>query len=222
MPMNQLKAHFVSAILYLFSRFLNLTWRYRYHHQAFAENSLKQGKPYIFALWHQQLSMSLFGYIGTPHVIVISPSFDGQIVSNVAEWLGNSVCRGSSSRGGMKALKGMIRFLAKGLPAAITVDGPKGPAKEVKEGIFQLAKLSSTPIVPLVCVPSRSWCLKKSWDRFLFPKPFATIHLLHGEPISVARDCVHFSELQKRLLDEMTRLEEEARQYFAAGVLPWE
>ncbi len=106
--------------------------------------------------------------------IIISQSKDGEIISLVVRKLGYVPLRGSSTRGGGRALAGVIRMLkAKGI-VAITPDGPKGPLYSVKEGVVSAANICSVPIIP-ISVTASPKILLKSWDKMVIPMPFAKI-----------------------------------------------
>ena len=162
---------------------------------------------YIFGFWHQNIVSSALGHRGRPHIVMISSSKDGEIATTVANKFGFKTVRGSSTRGGQKALKEMIRLLNSGLPAAITVDGPKGPPKEVKDGIVELAKLKSISIVPLRAIPQKFWFFKKSWDKFRIPYPFTKIIIEYGTPIFVPAGTKRdeFEKIKNCLANELNK-----------------
>jgi lysophospholipid acyltransferase (LPLAT)-like uncharacterized protein len=103
------------------------------------------------------------------------------------EHIGYSVVRGSSSRGGSSALRDMVRQVRGGRHAALTVDGPRGPARVVQPGVVQLAKLTGAWILPITSSSSRPRFLA-SWDRYLFPLPFSKTFVLYGEPFSIEKE----------------------------------
>ncbi len=170
---------FITQLAYFFVKAISLTYRYKY----IGEQASPENQNYIFALWHQNIIGALTAYKKTPHAMIISPSKDGEIVASACRKFGHYPVRGSSSRQGGSALKGMISKLKANIPGAITVDGPKGPAHEPKKGIFELSYLARTPIVPLILLPKSYWSLEKAWDQFRIPKPFTTIYVKHGRKI---------------------------------------
>lgn len=174
-------------LAFLFVRLLSLTYRFKYLNREVVEEVIKESPTnnYLYSLWHQNLIAAIMSEMKTPHAVIVSSSKDGELVAKTCEWLGHKTARGSSTRGGGSALKKMIRLLKAGTPGAITVDGPRGPAKEPKPGIFELALLSQTPIIPLTVIPNKYWSFKKSWDQFRLPKPFATFYVHYGMPIIV-------------------------------------
>ncbi len=164
---------------YLFVKLISLTYRFEY----IGDQIKPEQETYIFALWHQNIISALTAYRKSPHAMIISPSKDGEIVANACIKFGHYPVRGSSSRKGGSALKGMINKLRNQVPGAITVDGPKGPAHLPKKGIFELSYLSRTPIIPLIMLPKSFWSIESAWDKFRIPKPFTKIYVKHGTKI---------------------------------------
>src|SRR5439155_20611141 len=93
---------------------------------------------------------------------------------------------GSTRRGGLGALRTMLKRLEDGECVGITPDGPRGPAMRASSGIVNTARLSQSPVVPIVFATSRRRVLG-SWDRFHFPLPFRLGGFLWGEPIEIER-----------------------------------
>jgi lysophospholipid acyltransferase (LPLAT)-like uncharacterized protein len=160
---------------------------------------------YILATWHCNLFAGILAQTGRSHVVMISRSADGDALTRICRKLGHHVARGSSGRqgvdkGGREAKGEMIDLLQQGLPGALTVDGPRGPARAVKPGIIEIARCTGLPIVPYAARASRAWRLG-SWDGFRLPKPFARIEVLYGAPIHVPPDTPFeaFSGYQQRV-----------------------
>ena len=180
-----MKTKILANIIYYFIRLLNLTYRYQFIGLE-NKNGLKEiNKNYIYALWHQNLIGSIFSHIGEHFTMVISESSDGELVSLTCKKFGHKPARGSSTRGGKKALLEMVRNINQGTPGAISVDGPTGPVYKVKLGIIEIAKITKTPILPLSPYSNSFWTLKKSWDQFRIPKPFSKIVVVIGTPIFI-------------------------------------
>lgn len=102
--------------------------------------------------------------------------------------LGFGHVRGSSTRGGARAIRELVARLEEGFDLGITVDGPKGPRYEVKPGPLEISKLSGAPVVP-AAVSSKSHWVFSSWDAFEFPKPFTTVYVRFGKPVLVAPEA---------------------------------
>lgn len=182
----------LSRLIYILAKFLHMSYRY----QAFGEkNKVKaqetsEAKTYILGVWHQNLIGALFGESRTgSYVVMASRSKDSEPVAYTCRNLGHKVVRGSSTRkggpnkGGKEAKAEMINLLRSGFPGAVTVDGPKGPEKEVKYGIINMAKEVNCPIVPFFARGERNWIFN-SWDKFHLPKPFTKVTLAFGPPIT--------------------------------------
>lgn len=117
--------------------------------QEAVDTLYREGKRVIIAFWHaQQLMMPLCYRGGSAHIL-ISRHQDGEIITRIVERFGFQAVRGSSTRGGIEALRELIRLGRSGADLVVTPDGPKGPAQVVKAGVIQLARASGLPIVPL-------------------------------------------------------------------------
>lgn len=165
-------------------RMLATTWRYRVVNGSVVSAAHDQGKQVIYALWHGELLPLLWLHRSQDIALVISEHRDGEIIARIAETLGYATVRGSSSRGGGRALIGLMRELESGRDAAVTPDGPRGPAHVFAPGAAIAAQRTGALIVPIRASASRAWRLK-SWDRFLVPKPFALVEVNYGEPAGV-------------------------------------
>ena len=126
----------LAQVIYFFIRILNLTYRYEFvglDYKKKAKETLPN-KTFVYALWHQNLVGAIFSHIGERFTMVISESSDGELVAITCEKFGHIPARGSSTRGGKKALIEIVKNVRRGIPGALSVDGPKGPAKQVKPG----------------------------------------------------------------------------------------
>lgn len=175
-------------VVYLIIRLLHWTYRFR----PVGGVHLPASQHYVLAIWHQNLFAGILAQTGRQHVVIISRSRDGDFVSNLCTRLGHRVARGSSrsgdrDKGGRIAKGEMVELLDSGLSGAITVDGPRGPAFEVKPGIVEMARLAQVPIIPYLPLPRRYWQFK-SWDAFRVPKPFTRVDVHFGAPIHVGPD----------------------------------
>lgn len=148
------------------------------------QNLRDAGKPFIFALWHGQLLPLLWHHRRQGISLVISEHRDGERIARVATGLGYNLVRGSSTRGGGRALIQLSRVLESGKEAAITPDGPKGPARSVAQGVLVAAQRSGAAILPIAASADSAW-RAKSWDSFLVPKPFARVTVAYSAPITI-------------------------------------
>ncbi len=140
-------------------------------------------EPVVYGFWHRNLIYGTLLRAGDKLVIMVSASKDGELIAGPLAELGYALVRGSSSRQGSEALKGIVRYAQTHSPA-ITPDGPKGPLGKVEPGLFHIALLAKIPIVAVACDSNREWIFN-SWDKFRFPKPFARVKIVYSDPIYV-------------------------------------
>jgi len=172
-----------------------------------------QGQPIIAAFWHQRLLMMPFlprrGRVG----MLISQHRDGEFIARAVKLFGVDAVRGSTTRGGLSALRGMIRSFRAGANLAITPDGPQGPKHVVQIGVVELARQTGAPILPVTYSAS---CRKVfgSWDNFILPLPFCRVAYVWGEPLFVPREIGKEGLEENRLLlqDRLRQITEEADQ----------
>jgi lysophospholipid acyltransferase (LPLAT)-like uncharacterized protein len=169
-----------------FIRGLRATLRLRHHGDERLRAWEREGRPFILAFWHRHLLLMPYAYRGRRISVLISQSRDGELIARTVARLGIDSSRGSSSRGGMAGMRSLLRKAADGWDIAFTPDGPRGPLREVQPGVILAAAATGLPIQPVAIAASRAKLLR-SWDRFLIPLPFATVHLVYGEPLSVPR-----------------------------------
>lgn len=175
---------------------------------------IEAGKPVVLCLWHEELfALTGYGYReGCRAVTVVSQSKDGELLSNVLERLGYATARGSSSRGGVRALLQAKRIMEReGRAAVFTVDGPRGPRQQPKDGPVFLAHRAEAYIVPIRAIPSKKFIFEKAWDRFQAPWPFCTCRVHVGEPYMVMHD---------KLTDEVLAMERERLREALIGLGP--
>ena len=148
-------------------------------------------EPVIYALWHNRFFTvppawrRLCGK-SRQSVALTSASLDGTVVARAMAVFGLGAVRGSSSRRGVAALVGMKHALRDGFDVCITPDGPRGPRYVFHPGMVKLAGTTGTVIIPIHVRFSAAWRLK-TWDRFVIPKPFSTVHVVFDHPLTVAK-----------------------------------
>lgn len=152
--------------------------------------------PVVYAFWHRCLLSCAYYFRGQKIGILISQSFDGELIARTVERLGFIAIRGSSSRGGAAALRQLTEEYARGTRCAITADGPRGPNMVAKPGTAQFARLVGTWVGTFYVLPLRAWELK-TWDRFLIPKPFSRV--LITWPPHVSAEDVNEASVQQNL-----------------------
>ena len=163
---------------------------------------------YFYSLWHQNTVAGMIGQWGGPYQILLSGSKDGDLLKFTADRMGYTSVRGSSTRGGKKAMDELIIGLKAGKSAAITPDGPLGPPKVVKSGIIEMARKSGASILPLSTVANSYWTFN-SWDQFRLPRPFSKIIVRYGKPITVDPDTPFesFDSIKEEISKEMNYCE---------------
>ena len=196
-------------------RALAATWRMRVVHAAPLRQLRAERRPVILACWHGELLPLLWHHREQGIRILVSEHRDGEIIARVAARLGFGAVRGSTTRGGGRALLGLVRELEGGHDVAVTPDGPRGPAHQYAPGALVAAQRAGVPVVPVGAYASRAWRMR-SWDRFMVPQPFARVIVAYGEPTWVhaerARDAAAETERFAALQHEAV-----TRAYAAAG-----
>lgn len=172
-------------------------------------------QPFIICIWHGKILIPIFIHRHQGICAMVSEHRDGEMIAQTLQRLGYATVRGSSTRGGTRAMLGMIRALKAGGTGAITPDGPRGPRHEFKAGMITIAQKSQAAILPLTFASSRVWRLK-SWDRFTIPKPFSKTIALYGEPIFIPRetDEATFETLRQQVERHMLALATEVEACF--------
>ncbi|MEM9596348.1 MAG: lysophospholipid acyltransferase family protein [Acidobacteriota bacterium] len=151
-------------------------------------------RPVLLSFWHDRTFLSAYFLYRELHrkgfdiTLLASHSRDGEMVTQMVKGWGITTVRGSASRGGTAALRGLHRAIkGRGSSPIMIPDGPRGPAYAFKVGVAVLAQLSGAPILPLGFAARRAWHLK-SWDRLVIPKPFTRIAVVVEEPQAVDPD----------------------------------
>ncbi len=181
---RRILAFILPPLLYVLIRIIYLTVKKRFHLPASIPTS-----PIMVAFWHGKLLLAPFIYkklrkdvkIG----VIISDHFDGEIIAKTMDYFHFETIRGSSSKGGIKALKESFRKIGEGYDIAITPDGPRGPFQSIADGIVSISQKKELKVVAFNYTASRYWELK-SWDKFMIPKPFSTMDFYASEPFSIA------------------------------------
>lgn len=160
------------------------SWQVRLHHAEWWQALERSRSPFIFLLWHEALLPLLWQHRGQGIAIVVSEAREGGYLGDFATRIGYRLLPGSSTRGGLRALRGAVRVLHDNVPVAFTPDGPRGPRREVKPGIVRAAQRVGARILPLHAEVDRAWRLR-SWDRMVVPKIGASVRIGYGEPFRV-------------------------------------
>lgn len=165
-------------------RTLARTWRVSAINQRGFQEHRRARQPVIFAFWHAHMLPLVWQHRDEGVAVLISQHADGEIIARICEALGYRTVRGSTSRGGARALVELDRQLEQGIDVAITPDGPRGPALSIAPGVVYAAQRANAPIIPIDVRASRAWRLR-TWDRFMIPKPFARVTIRYGDPHEV-------------------------------------
>jgi len=203
----------VWALLWVLGR----TWRFR----VIAEEGVtpvvfgQKAGAEIYCFWHQCVLPCTIYFRRSRAVILISRSFDGELITRILRMFGFDAVRGSSSRSAREGLMGLIDVIETGRTAIFTADGPLGPIYQTKMGPIKLAQLTGAPIGAFHLQPERAWVMK-SWDRFLIPKPFTRICVSWAQWTRVPRDLCpeQFEPRRQELNAALERARLRSVQYF--------
>ncbi|MBI2788240.1 MAG: lysophospholipid acyltransferase family protein [Elusimicrobia bacterium] len=176
----------VPYLVYSYVSFIGWTTRQRVLRADIPEKVHAAGERFIYAFWHQRQVFFTWSHRNVSAAVLVSKSNDGEMIARTMELSGIDAVRGSSSRGGAAAAREMVEILRSGRDVGITPDGPRGPAREVKEGAVRVAQLAGMPIVPIANALSHRIEVAKAWDRFQVPLPFGRSVVIYGEPVRVA------------------------------------
>ena len=166
---------------------LGATLRWRTDGLEHFDAVIRSGRQPIMAFWHGRILPATLYFRERGIVVITSENFDGEWIAGIIKRFGYGTARGSTSRGGLKAMLKLSRDVAAGKSAAFTLDGPRGPARVAQPGAVWLAKTTGSPVLPFHIEADKYWTAN-SWDRTQIPKPFATVTLAMGEPLEVPAD----------------------------------
>lgn len=179
------------------------------------EVARRTGDRFVYAFYHEVLLFPAYFWAWPEMQILISDHADGEIIAQTVTRLGFGVVRGSSTRGGARALREMMGRVDRG-HLCVTPDGPRGPRRSVQPGTAYLGSRTGLPIVGLGMAFSNPW-RARSWDRFAVPRPFGKATCVFCEPVSVAQDAgrdeleAARAEVERRMLAATAEAEEWVR-----------
>ena len=185
----------IAGVGYPLINALGQTLRWRVEGAEYYDAVLASGRQPIMAFWHGRILTGTLYFQRRDIVVITSENFDGEWIARIIERFGFGTARGSSSRGGLRAMLQLVRDMEKGKPAAFTLDGPRGPARVAQPGAIWLGRATGNPVVPFHMEASSKWTAN-SWDRTQIPKPFTTVSVAIGEPMDVPGDA-NDSDLEK-------------------------
>lgn len=184
---------------WLIAQYIRLAWatgRWEIRNANTAERYWREGKPFIIAFWHGRLLILPAMWPRSAKIsMLISMHRDGELIARAIGYFGHGTVRGSAAkagsakdRGGVGALRGMVRALKANEYVGITPDGPRGPRMRATDGIVTVARMAGVPILPC-SFSARSRYVFPTWDCFVLPLPFTRGVIVWGEPITVPRDA---------------------------------
>jgi lysophospholipid acyltransferase (LPLAT)-like uncharacterized protein len=182
---------------------------------------IQEKTPFVLAFWHGRMLYALHlahMYRQVRATVMVSRSQDGEFISQVSKRFGVHPTRGSTSRGGSRAMLQMVRRVQEGYVACMTPDGPRGPRYRVQPGVITVAQKTGAPILPLAY--DAEWKkVFQSWDRFVMPLPFSRIVVVYGELISVPAHATPdmLQAKQQEVEASLRQVTEMADAYFQTG-----
>jgi len=217
-PNDKFKITLAARFAWLMLNLLGRTVRLREIGSEHYRRLEGEGRGYIFTLWHGRMFIPIFIQRNRGIVAMVSQHTDGEIIARAVEMLGYKTVRGSSTRGGGKALREMVKLIKAGANGAMTPDGPRGPRGDFKEGSLILAQLTGAYLIPMTHACSKAKVFG-SWDSFMLAKPFSRVVAAYGEPVEVPRKLDEDglakmkSEMERRMNELVERAEQEVEQW---------
>ena len=167
-------------------------------------NALRSGRPVLIVVWHGKMVLPIYVHRSQGISAMVSEHRDGELIARTVHRLGYATVRGSSTRGGSRAFRQMLRQLKSGRICAVLPDGPNGPRHVFKLGAVVLAQRAGALLLPMTFAAARPIILR-TWDRMTFWRPFSRLVAQYGEPLQVPRHIspeeleICRQEIEKRL-----------------------
>lgn len=178
----------IAGVGYPLINALGHTLRWRVDGLHHLDAILASGRQPVMAFWHGRILPATYYFRRRGIVVITSENFDGEWIARIIERFGYGTARGSTTRGGRKAMLQLVRDMEQGKPSGFTLDGPRGPARVAQPGAIWLARATGNPVMPFHLEASSHWTTG-SWDRTQIPRPFSTVALAVGEPLEVPREA---------------------------------
>jgi lysophospholipid acyltransferase (LPLAT)-like uncharacterized protein len=177
---------------------------------------LMASRKFIMAFWHARILLVSYALKGWQAAILVSDSADGEIIAQVLQRQGQTTVRGSTRKGGLRALSRIIKEMrTHDRPGGVVPDGPQGPRHKVQPGVILMAQKSGFPIIP-VTYSAKHRIQINSWDRFIIPYPASPCLLLYGRPVYVPPEggVEQFARSTLELEQELMRITIAADRHF--------
>jgi len=184
---KQFEVAAIANLGYPILRALGSTWRWKVSGAEHDAAIRARGEHPIHSFWHGRILPATLYFQRRGIVVITSENYDGEWIARIITKFGYGTARGSTSKGGPRALLQLVREV-KSKGVAFTLDGPRGPAEVAQMGAVWLSKATGNPLMPFHAEAASHWTMK-SWDQTQIPKPFTTVALAIGEPLYVPRDA---------------------------------
>ena len=214
----------IVAAGYSFIRLLGPTLRVAVSYEEGAQKTLDE-RPRVASFWHECMIPATYLFRAMGIRVMSSYSYDGEYMGRIIRKFGFVAVKGSSSRNPVKALLGLRRALDDGWTVAFTLDGPRGPRRQVKPGPAGLARSADVPMTTFHAAVENAWVLK-SWDHMMIPKPFSRVLVRVGKLISVPADAsdddlARYSDALQASLDRVCDFAEKNISKAGSGEFPY-
>ena len=215
--LKRVEAAAIARVGYRLCAALGSTLKWRVEGLQHYDEVVLAGKQPIMGFWHGRILPATIYFKNRGIVVITSHNFDGEWIAGIIERFGYGTARGSTSRGGSRALIQMKRDMEAGKPTGFTLDGPRGPARVAQTGAVWLSKATGNPVLPFHLEADRHWTVN-SWDQTQIPKPFSTVALVVGEPFQVPDDASdgEVEASRQRLEQQLQQIEKRALQIVGA------
>jgi len=190
--------YFAPILLKIFRK----TFKLKVIREEIIDEFLSGDKKFILVFWHGKMLLPVIYHEAMGFSALVSQHSDGEIIARIMGKLGYRLIRGSSTRGGSKAFREMLKLLGNNGKIMITPDGPRGPLNKVKMGTVVLAKMAETPVIPVSFSCNKKKVIK-SWDKFNFIKPFSKVVMAYAPPVTVEK-----KSSKKELENKMREVED--------------
>jgi len=210
--MAKLQRPVLTRFAYWLFKLWSSTWRVKVIAADKTQALLDQDITLSFAHWHGDEIPLLTQVRHFKLATMTSTSKDGEIIDYAIKKMGGSTARGSTTRGGIGALKKLIKLSRSGRNCSLAVDGPRGPRHKVKPGIIEIAALAKTPLIPTGIYINSGFVFKNSWNKAVLPWPFTKIVIFFADPITANRDRKLMTKSCANLETQLHLAKEEASQ----------